>query len=192
MRRDLVSWGRRGLVLGLCLILTACATPSRLQGEAGGFTREGRFAVNAVADGAQPRAAQGGFAWRDDGHHYQLDLTNPFGSTVARLEGQTGSVVLIDANGQRTEASTPDALAQRVLGEPMPVQDLRDWLQGRPASDGAVTDMQRDPQGHLTGFTQDGWLVLLSDYDSVGPRRLSARRSALGQRVDVRLVVNAS
>src|SRR5690606_8594181 len=126
------------------------------------FARGGRFAVTVTEATGQQQAVQGGFTWRDDGQRYQLDLTNPLGSTEARVEGRPGHATLTKADGTVLRAETPDALAEEALGGPVPVASLRDWLRGRVAEGAAVSRLERDAQGRPVSFEQDGWQARLS------------------------------
>ncbi|AHV93719.1 outer membrane lipoprotein LolB [Bordetella holmesii] len=190
-RRDwLVRAARLGLTLSLGVV-AACSSLPKSQGVAGdSFARAGRFAITATeADGRQ-QAVQGGFQWQDNGQEFVLDLTNPLGSTEARVQGRPGAAQLTRANGSRLQANDPDTLAEDALGSPVPVSGLRDWLRGRLASEPAAQSVRRDEAGHLARFDQGGWSVQLSRYDSAGPQLLMLERQEAGRRIVVRLVIN--
>lgn len=189
----LAGRGLRALAAaGALAMLAACAglPQSHQEIAADAFARTGRFAITVTeADGAQ-QAVQGGFQWRDDGRRYVLDLTNPLGSTEARVEGQPGAATLTRANGTQLQADDPDALAEEALGGPVPVSGLRDWLRGRLAGQPAPQELQRDDQGRPASFAQGGWQARLSRYDALGPQLLTLERREPGRRIVVRLVVN--
>lgn len=181
----------RCLYLVLCVaVLAACATPSAIQGLAtDAFQRSGRFAVSVddVEGGSQ--AVQGGFAWYDSGQHLILDLANPLGSTLARVEVFPGRAVLTRSDGSTQEAATADALIAQVVGAAIPVSGLRSWLKGNISP--ALASGAR--QGNsVTRFVQDGWSVALSRYDAQGPRLLHLTRKEGLRSISVRLVVDAS
>ncbi|MBV7483665.1 lipoprotein insertase outer membrane protein LolB [Bordetella sp. BOR01] len=186
------AWLRGWLAAGLCALLAACASvPDAPPGTAdGAFVRSGRFAITVTEVSGQQQAVQGGFTWRDDGGQYQLDLTNPLGSTEARVAGQPGHATLTKADGTVLQADTPDALAEEALGGPVPVSSLRDWLRGRVAGDAPVDKLQRDAQGRPVAFEQDGWQARLSRYDDQGPGLLVLQRTEPGRRIVVRLAVS--
>lgn len=175
----------------LCGALAACATPGPADGdgEAGVFSRVGRFALRVESPAGKQEAVQGGFAWRDDGRALRLDLANPLGATLARVEAGRGGAVLTRSDGSQTAAADPDALVAEVLGSDVPVSGLRDWLRGR-VDDGRASDLQRDESGRPERFVQDGWLARLSRYDEEGPRLLQLERRQSGERINVRLVVD--
>jgi len=192
----LATWRRgaamlRFAVAGVLIMLAGCATaPQPIAGAGGAFARTGRFAISvSYAEGRQ-EAVQGGFAWLDDGVTYRLDLTNPLGSTEARVDGRPGTAVLTRANGSHLEAVDPDALVEDALGSPVPVGGLRDWLRGKVGS-AESSGLRRDVQGRPETFEQDGWQASLSRYDTLGPRLLVLRREEPLRSISVRLVVDA-
>jgi outer membrane lipoprotein LolB len=69
---------------------------------------------------------------------------------------QPGGAQLQDAQGQRGYPGL-DALAQDLLGEPLPLAALIDWLRGRPWT-GAPSAKRDD------GFEQLGWRVGLAAF----------------------------
>lgn len=188
------GWLRLALVTMLVAALAACTTtPKPIEGaSADAFSRIGRFAITVNEEGGKQNAVQGGFSWSDDGRRYVLDLTNPLGSTEARVEGRPGAASLTKADGTRLVADNPDALAEDALGSSMPVSGLRDWLRGKLAADPQASDVKRDELGRPIAFEQGGWRANLSRYDEKGPQLLVLERLEPGRRILVRLVVNQS
>lgn len=173
---------RRLLALALVAGLSACAAPPRIGGDTAAFERTGRFAVNLQPFSGSAQAVQGGFSWSDDGRTLRLNLSNPLGNTLARIQVEPAHSVLMRADGSRERARDPDALVALVWGHPMPVTGLRAWVRGQPASGPAARSVERDADDHLVALTQDGWDIRLSDYDAQGPRRIRlSRRDAQGQ-----------
>ncbi len=186
----------RSKVLFLTLLLLAlagCATQTPAPQEVFGredLVRHGRFAVRAEIPNQAPEAVQGGFVWRDKSGQLTLDLTNPFGNTLARVVVLPGQASLTQANGEVLRAPNPDALVQQAIGERVPVRDLRAWMRS-PLR--VLPDMQqvtRDDQGRIAGFVQSGWTVALSRFDSVGPRMLLLTRRDGMKSVQIRLIVD--
>ena len=185
-------WRWMGVAL-VAVALTACVTPTRMtstKGEDASFSRVGRFSLTVQDSGGRTEAVQGGFSWLDEDDRYALDLTNPLGSTQARVEGQAGFAVLTRANGERIEATDPDALAEEALGSRIPVAGLRDWFQGRLAATPPAEALTRDADGHPATFDQGGWRATLSRYDTLGPQLLVLERREPGRVIRLRLVVN--
>lgn len=179
-----------------CLVaatLAACSTvptapsaPATVSAD-GTFERSGRFALN-VYDKSTERnrdSVQGGFTWLDTGAVLTLDLTNPLGSTLARVVVSDNQAVLTRSNGKRTVATDPDALVAEVLGSPIPVSGMRDWLKGRRnGQDSATADKN-------STFDESGWHVTMSDFDSKGPTRLNFERTLSTDRITVRVVTES-
>jgi len=185
---------RWALLAMLAFTLAACTSlPKPIEGaSADAFSRIGRFAITVNEESGKQNAVQGGFSWSDDGRRYVLDLTNPLGSTEARVEGRPGAASLTKADGTRLVADNPDALAEEAFGSSMPVSGLRDWLRGRLPADPLATQVARDDQGRPIAFEQGGWQARLSRYDALGPQLLVLERQEPGRRIVVRLVVNQS
>src|SRR3546814_673890 len=172
-------------------LLAACAAPQKIGGNASeaAFERAGRFAVTVNYFGGKHEAVQGGFAWHDTGNALTLDLTNPLGNTLARVSVLPGLATLTRSNGEREQAAHPDALVEQVLGSPMPVAGLRDWLQGR-VDDAGVSGLQKNDQGQIDSFSQGGWRVQLSRYDAQGPALLRMNRNDPDRTSCGRLVID--
>jgi outer membrane lipoprotein LolB len=189
---DVSGWLRWALLAMLAFTLAACTTtPKPIEGASpDAFSRIGRFAITVNEESGKQNAVQGGFSWSDDGRRYVLDLTNPLGSTEARVEGQPGAASLTKADGTRLVADNPDALAEDALGSSVPVSGLRDWLRGRLPAQPEASDVTHDELGRPASFEQGGWRAKLSRYDTLGPQLLVLERQEPGRRVTVRLVVN--
>ena len=182
------------LALAAASVLAACATPQRIPVTQAGDTadtlsRVGRFALRVQRPMEQPEAIQGGFAWQDDGRSLVLDLANPLGNTLARVESGPDGAMLRESNGRETFAADPDGLAAQALGSPIPVAGLRDWLRGRVAAAPRGQVAARDEQSRHTAFSQDGWDVRITAYDTTGPVRLQMNRAEPGRTIEMRLVI---
>ena len=189
--RDAAMLLRWALMAMLAAVLAACTTPKPIEGaSADAFSRIGRFALTVNEESGKQNAVQGGFSWSDDGRRYVLDLTNPLGSTEARVEGRPGAASLTKSDGTRLVADNPDALAEEALGSSVPVSGLRDWLRGKLAAQPEAAEVARDELGRPTAFEQGGWRARLSRYDALGPQLLVLERLEPGRRILLRLVVN--
>lgn len=192
----LYSWSKRyGALMCavlLCVFLAACATPQRIGGTGASpaFERTGRFALTVSHSGGGQDAVQGGFAWRDDGRELTLDLANPLGSTLARVQVIPGHALLTRSNGTQEQAPDPDALVEQVLGSPMPVAGLRDWLRGRTGASPS-SQLEKNEAGQITSFSQNGWRVVLSRYDAQGPGLVQLSRNEASRQIRVRLVIDS-
>lgn len=179
------------LAPALFLLLAACAVPKKIDhaGADASFQRSGRFALSVNYHGGKQDAVQGGFAWLDTGSQLKLDLANPLGSTLARVEVDSVHAVLTRTDGSVIAARHPDALVEQVLGSPIPVAGLRNWLQGRTGNH-TVTLLEKNSDNQILSFSQDGWRVRLSRYDQYGPKLLQLNRHDVQRDISVRLVTD--
>ena len=138
-------------VAALALVaLAGCATMSQPAPDLAG-----RLAIRVEAqDGSPARSLSTEFELRGDAQAGELHLTTPLGSTAAQAHWRPGMAELTTTEGTRSFADL-DALAQSLLGEPLPLAALIEWLRGRPWA-GAPSL----PRG--TGFEQLGWIVDVS------------------------------
>ena len=182
-----------GLILALLLLgLSGCATQAPT-GEAmpeGSLLRMGRFAVKTEQANRAPEAIQCGFVWRDTGAQLTLDLTNPFGSVLARVTVNSSGAALERANGEVIQTMTPDSLVDQALGQSLPVQGLRAWLRAQQKPQPEMRVLERDAQGRIVSFEQEGWSARLTNFDALGPRLISLTRAETGRNMSVRLVID--
>lgn len=175
-------------------LMSACTLTPKVDSEQ--LTEEvrvGRFAVLSYdkRDNVNKDAVQGGFVWRDRGRTLDIDLTNPLGNTLARVEVSDFQSVLINSSGQRLVAVSPDDLMARVLdGRPLPVSGLRYWVRGELMPAIQAQNVERDEQGRLVSAYQHGWQINLSAYDAKGPTRLHLIRNEAVERITVRLTID--
>ena len=181
-----------GLIFAVVLVgLSGCATqPVGETAPEGSLLRNGRFAVKTEQANQAPEAIQGGFVWRDTPAQLTLDLTNPFGSILARVTVTSTGAMLERANGEILQTMTPDRLVDQALGQSLPVQGLRAWLRTQQKPQPGMRVIERDAQGRIVSFEQDGWSARLSNFDALGPRLVSLLRSETGRKMSVRLVVD--
>ena len=191
----------RAVWFGMCWIslsiLAGCATPPVSDRQVksvdamSALNRSGRFAMKADTFGRPPEAVQGGFVWSDRGQVLTLDLTNPLGAVLARVEVGPHGALLRDSSGNITRAPHPDALIKQVIGQEMPVSGLRSWMRGLSAPGSPADEVVRTA-GQLARLRQHGWLIELSRYDTRGPRLLVLTRQDGERTITLRLVIDQS
>jgi outer membrane lipoprotein LolB len=186
---DASAWLWLAGLLGV--LATACAT---LPPPTGGVSYSGRFAL-AVDGIERHETASGRFALTVDRSDVTLDLSTPLGTTVARLQsGPAGARLTVpSAGGLRTEQGPdPDALSLQVLGWPLPVSGISDWIEGRPVPD---RPFRMDPgDAGAAQLQQDGWTIHFEPRGSDGRiRRLDMSRPRQGDApaVSLRVVLDA-
>lgn len=108
--------------------------------------------------GAAARSVSAAFDLRGGAERGELQLTSPLGTVMAQARWAPGDVELKTAEGEKHFSNLP-ALADEMLGEPLPLGALFDWLRGKPWS-GADSRPLGTP-----GFEQLGWSVSLDAFD---------------------------
>ena len=142
------------------------------------FNLAGRISIRQ-----QETAYHGTLNWAHSQSTDELVLAGPLGQGVAQLRRDAGGVVLQLPNGERHEAATLDALADKFFGAPVPIAPLPDWMRG-VASAGA----QRDEMQRPTRLVLSGWTVEWLRYDANGRPLLLSLES---ERVGVRLRIDS-
>jgi outer membrane lipoprotein LolB len=168
------------VVAGLALVGCAGAPPRT---EALPFTAAGRLSVRVEPSPTRlSQSLSAAFEWHGDGERGELTLLSPLGTQVARANWSPGDARLITPEGE-ARFDTLDALAERALGEAVPLAAWPDWLAGRP-----WPRAPSQPWGSAggTGFEQLGWSVDLSRF---AEGRIEARRSTAPV-VTVRIVLD--
>ncbi len=154
--------------LALVVALAGCAAtpsaPTPVQGvPAPDAVREwaGRFVVvsRASVPGANQDTGAGRFALTSrpvaGGRALELELTSPFGQTIASGRSAPGGAsTLTLADGRRIEAPSLDAVLERALGWPLPIARLPAWLDDR-----FETVLERDAQGRPSLARDSGWRI---------------------------------
>ena len=159
-RRPVVALG---LALG-AVVVAGCASvapPALLI--------SGRLSLRVGASDTQAgRGMNASFDLLGTAERGELRLSTVLGPQIAAARWSPGQVTLSSTDGERRFASL-DALAQAVLGEPVPLQALPDWVRGRPWP-GAAARPAPD------AFEQLGWQIDLARH---AEGVVTASRSAL-------------
>jgi outer membrane lipoprotein LolB len=184
----------------LAAALTGCATgTANLSNPAAtvGAYRDtidfsGKLAVNYQREG-QPGSVSGNYTWTQRPDRIDVALTSPLGQTVAEITVTPQSATLVQrADRPPLVAKDIDTLTEQALGYALPVNGLRDWLQGY------VTDAQgrrvavSPANGNLV--TRDGWRLRFLEWQdgaaAPSPRLITAERTATGGELQIRISVN--
>nr|WP_276598280.1 outer membrane lipoprotein LolB [Roseateles koreensis] len=141
----------------------------------GDVNLNGRLSVQVNNSGsARATGGNAGFELTGNPAAGQLTLSTPLGSLLARASWRPGEVKLQTPDADRSYTDL-DELTRELLGEPIPVAALFDWLQGRPWPQVP----SRPLLAPSPGFFQLGWRVDLSAYDAATRQGLIvATRSA--------------
>lgn len=170
------------LLVSGCASLTTPPVPPPPRDTLAAFSLEGRFALNH-----ETRSYSGRISWTYRPNASELLLSSPFGQGLAEIVTDADGARLTGSDGSIRTAPDAETLTREVLGYPLPLKQLADWVRGRtPPGSGRL-----DPLGRVLSLQQDGWLI---DYgygdDAPGspPLRISARQ---GENVELRIFIDA-
>lgn len=111
------------------LAMTGCASRPPAPAPAPGQRQwSGRFSLRVDSD--PPRHFSAQFELRGGPSAGEMEIISPLGGTLATLRWAPGLARLTSPQGQ-DDFESLDALTQQVLGTPVPVAVLFDWLDGR-------------------------------------------------------------
>jgi outer membrane lipoprotein LolB len=170
-RRIALGWVGTALVL-LVGVLSGCATRQPTVAESASRPAtpaaiepplSGRLSIRIdPAPGLDARQASMRFELTGSPAAGRLDLSSPVGTTLAQARWQGEQVELETAEGERRFASL-EAMTRELLGEPLPVIAVLDWLRGRPWPGAPHRELAAG--GGTVGFEQIGWRIDLTRYD---------------------------
>ena len=183
---------RVGVVL-LALTLSACAglgkSPDRSTLMASdSFALSARFALRVDAQNHSGR-----LDWRHTPLRDEWLLSSPFGQGIAEIVSTRELACLSGSDGRRECDADLDALTRRLLGYPLPLAGLADWVRARPQAAGGTAAPDNDvvdALGRPLALVRAGWRIDFAyDGDAADalPRRLSV---ALPAGPELRLVID--
>jgi len=196
---------RTGWSAALCtlLLLCGCAGQPRNSGPvlphiySESVDIGGRLSAQFVRDD-KPESWTGSFSWDQSPQAIKISLQSPFGQTLATIDVTDTGATLTQPDHAPRRAPNVDALALQALGWPLPVSNLRNWLQAYViAKDG--TRMLATPQSTAPIATQDDWRISYvswqDDQDSGMqnvPKRIDMERdTAEVGKLQMRLVITS-
>lgn len=104
----------------------------------------------------RPDRATGRFLLQREEGRTRLEVSSPFGQTIARAMVSPGRSTLETADGRWHEAESAETLTESVLGWKVPVARLADWLSARdglPTTADWRVDVERDDSGQPRRMT---------------------------------------
>ena len=136
------------------------------------FSLEGRFSLRH-----EDKNYSGRLSWRHSGAHNELLLSSPFGQGMAEITTSDRGARLTTNDGKVYAAADAETLTRQVLGYPLPLASLTDWVRGRNLADGLA---ERDAYGRPLRLQHEDWKIDYA-YDSddaqAPPSRIFAERS---------------
>jgi outer membrane lipoprotein LolB len=183
---------RRLAFLSVVFCLSAC---SGLTPHADGKSAPGRDALRSFAlDGRfalrhEDKSYSGRLSWRhaeakegsdrneDSDNSDEILLASPLGQGLAEIVSNAGGARLTTSDGRSYAGENAEVLTQRVLGYPLPLGKLADWVRGRRhrgAAGGPVASLEADAIARPLRLREDGWRIDY-EYDSDDPQALPGR-----------------
>ena len=139
---------------------------------------KGRFSVSYQTAG-RPQSAQGRFQWLQRGEYLDIDLLSPLGQTQARIAVTPALATIQQNGGEARYATDVEALTTGILGWSLPVNGLREWLQGYARRPEGMIPVAA-PGGKQI-FDVDGWQVRYvswqQDSGTFHPKRIDLERN---------------
>ena len=178
---NLVSrFWRSGVWLSLAvLLISGCASlspkptgiaPAREALDA--FSLEGRFSLRQ-----ENKNYSGKMSWRHQGADNTLLLSSPFGLGLAEITTRANVAQLTTSDGKLYTAADAETLTQQVLGYPLPLAQLTDWVRGRDDAPGLA---ERDTFGRPLRLSHQDWRIEYGyegDDPAAAPSRIFAERT---------------
>lgn len=116
----------------------------------------GRLSVQYQQNG-KAQSVQGKFSWAQTSATTRIALLSPLGQTMATIETSPGQARLLLAGEPLRQAADINALSTQILGWPMPVAGLRNWLQGFAVDENG--NRRAALPNALSTFGSDGWQI---------------------------------
>jgi len=161
------------LVVCACAVLpsTPAITPP-VREALDAFSLEGRFSLRH-----ENKSYSGRLSWRHRGLNNTLLLSSPFGQGMAEITTSEGGAQLTTSDGKLYTAVDAETLTEQVLGYPLPLARLTDWVRARDTMPGLT---ERDPQGRPLRLSYADWRIEYGydgDDPQAPPNRIFADRS---------------
>lgn len=139
----------------------------------------------------QPQALHINFTWSQTPQQTRITLASPTGQTLATILVSAQGAQLSQADGPPQFARDVNQLMVNTLGWPLPVNGLRDWLQGfvDATHHAAITSANAD------NFSVDGWNLTYTSWATENgverPKRLDVtRQTEQAGLVSLRIVID--
>lgn len=172
------------LVLAAAMLAGCASTAPQSQTTVGAYqdtiSRAGRLSVNYDRDG-KLETLSGKFAWTQKPGVIDVALMSPIGQTIATISVTPQSATLTQSDGKARTASDIDTLTGQALGWSLPVNGLRDWMQGYATVAGGKRFAASPANNSVT--TADGWRLTFVNWQDAAaaqpvPKRIDAQRAA--------------
>lgn len=175
------SWPTLGFITLLLLLLNACvplrepATPSTQRTPSSwpahqaemtsidSWQLKGKLAYRNNADSGSVW-----FDWTQHGDNFKIFLSGPLGVGTVQISGSPQAVTLSQPGEADINAHSSSSLTQRLFGWQLPVEQIRYWVRGIPASSSNAVIKTFNTEGLLDYLQEDDWQLTVSRYQT-GP-----------------------
>jgi outer membrane lipoprotein LolB len=190
----------------LCLFLVACASTSNTAGNAAirntavstpreykdSIQLNGRLSVQ-YQQNEQEQNLSASFEWQQNPQELTINLNSPLGQTIAKIRQNSQGAFLEQAKQETRTAPDIEQLLAEVLGWTLPINGLKNWLQGYDMKqDGALISV---PTQDDYRFVSQGWQLRYATWHDDGgmrhPKRIDLARSTaqIGE-IKIRIVID--
>lgn len=203
----------RGLLLFLCVLLSACQHTSPIQKGQPDQPSQWFSSKQGLVDkydhqkslqlwrytakvgvSTQSLNEQASLVWRLHDQSNAVSLFGPLGMGAVKIEFDRFGVQVSDSRGVIHRDSSAQELLTRLIGWPLPVEALSFWLFALPEPQ-SLFEYRLNTEGQVAEIIQLGWQIEFSDYREFDgeamPRKIIAKKkfmqAELGQ-VTVRLI----
>lgn len=190
-------------LLALTLLAAGCTTTPTVtdsqlhqaRAYASTVTLDGRLSIQYEVNGVE-QPSHGSFSWVQHDKHANVQLLSPLGQVVAVITIDPGKATLTQSNRTTKTASDPDTLIQEVIGWPLPVNGLQDWLQGFVTDRAGKRVAVQAAAEPVKVTTQDGWRITYATWapdsnNTLRPRRIDlSRKTTEAGTVSIRIVID--
>jgi len=136
------------------------------------FALEGRFSLRH-----ENKNYSGKMSWRHQGADNTLLLSSPVGQGMAEITTRENGAQLTTSDGKLYTAADAETLTRQVLGYPLPLVQLTDWVRGRDDAPGLA---ERDAFGRPLRLSHQDWRIEYGyegDDPAAAPSRIFAERT---------------
>ena len=106
------------------------------------------------------------FDWTQQDDSYNIYLSGPFGVGTVQLSGNSQIITLSQPGEADISSHSASALTQRLFGWHLPVEQIRFWIRGLPASSSANAIKVFNDKGLPETLQEEGWQLNISRYQA--------------------------
>jgi outer membrane lipoprotein LolB len=136
------------------------------------FRLDGRFSLHH-----EDKNYSGRLSWRHAEAEIDSDevlLASPFGQGIAEIFSDANGARLTTGDGRSYSAESAETLTQRVLGYPLPLGKLADWVRGRSHRGASGESIESDAIARPLRLREEGWRIDY-EYNDNAPQALPGR-----------------